>query len=184
MRNVWVEFYKCLLSSYTRRRVAPGFFPKRGGGAAARNVTDIFTFNPFKNMKNALFWNVALCISCVYRRFGGTYRLRLQGWEIRVRGTSVNRWLQAKPPVENTQHKHTQPPAHVGSSLADFLPWRWRRYVPPKRWLTQYLHSATYKKTAFFIVTAVETSTLTFKNSFPDRPYNIQDGSIIFYRQF
>jgi hypothetical protein len=38
------------------------------------------------------------------RRFGGTYRLNLQGRKIRERGTSVSRWLQI----------------HVGSPLADF----------------------------------------------------------------
>jgi hypothetical protein len=27
-------------------------------------------------MKNAVFWNVAPCCSCVNRRFGGTYRLQ------------------------------------------------------------------------------------------------------------
>jgi hypothetical protein len=32
----------------------------------------------------------------------------------------VSRWLQTEPPVENTEQKHTQPPTHVGSSLADF----------------------------------------------------------------
>jgi hypothetical protein len=42
-----------------------------------------------------------------------------------------------------------------------FLPWRWRRYVPPKRRFTQDLHGATSKKTAFFIVTTVKTSNLT-----------------------
>jgi hypothetical protein len=36
---------------------------------------------------------VALCRSCV-KRFGGTYRLHLQGRWIRERGTSVSRWLQ------------------------------------------------------------------------------------------
>jgi hypothetical protein len=29
-------------------------------------------------MKNAVFWDVASCRSCVNRRFGGTYRLHLQ----------------------------------------------------------------------------------------------------------
>jgi hypothetical protein len=52
-------------------------------------------------------------------------------------------------------------PAHAGSSLADFLlPSRWRRYVPPKHRLTQYLHGATSQNTVFFIVTAVKTSNL------------------------
>jgi hypothetical protein len=32
-----------------------------------------------------------------------------------------------------------------------FLPWRWRRSVPPKRRFTQELHGATSQKTAFFI---------------------------------
>jgi hypothetical protein len=42
-----------------------------------------------------------------------------------------------------------------------FLPWRWRRYVPPKSRFTQDLHGATSQKTAFFIVAAVKTSNLT-----------------------
>jgi hypothetical protein len=29
-------------------------------------------------MKNAVFWDVAPCISCVNRRFGGTYRLHYE----------------------------------------------------------------------------------------------------------
>jgi hypothetical protein len=45
-------------------------------------------------MKNAVFWDVAQCRYCVNRSFGGTYRLHLQG--------------------------SLQPPAHAGSSLADF----------------------------------------------------------------
>jgi hypothetical protein len=38
--------------------------------------------------------------------------------------------------------------------------WRWRRYIPPKHRFTQDLHSATSQKTAFFIVTAMESSDL------------------------
>jgi hypothetical protein len=41
-------------------------------------------------MKNAVFWDVAPCTSCVNRRFGRMYRL------------------------------HLQPPAHAGFSLGDF----------------------------------------------------------------
>jgi hypothetical protein len=44
-------------------------------------------------MKNAVFWDVASCRSCVNRRFGETYRLHFQGRKIRERGTSLNRWL-------------------------------------------------------------------------------------------
>jgi hypothetical protein len=44
-----------------------------------------------------------------------------------------------------------------------FLPWRWRRYVPPKRRITQNLHGITSQKTVFFIVTAVKNSNLSSK---------------------
>jgi hypothetical protein len=47
-------------------------------------------------MKNVVLWDVALCRSCVNRRFGGTYRLHLQGKTIRERGNSVSRWLQTE----------------------------------------------------------------------------------------
>jgi hypothetical protein len=47
-------------------------------------------------MKNAVFWDVAPCRYCVNRRFGGTYRLNLQGRKIRERGASVGRWLQTE----------------------------------------------------------------------------------------
>jgi hypothetical protein len=76
-------------------------------------------------MKNAVFWDVAQCRSCVNRRFGGTYRLHLQGRKIRERGTSVSRWLQ------------------------------FSRYVPPKRRFTQDLHGTTSQKMALFFVTIV-----------------------------
>jgi hypothetical protein len=56
-------------------------------------------------MKNAVFWDVAPCISCVKRRFGGTYRLHLQGRKIRVRGTNVCRWLQT--PSEEPEYLST-----------------------------------------------------------------------------
>jgi hypothetical protein len=46
-------------------------------------------------IKNAIIWDVAPCRFCVNRRFGGTYRLHLQGCRL-------------------------QPPAHAISSLADF----------------------------------------------------------------
>jgi hypothetical protein len=43
-----------------------------------------------------------------------------------------------------------------------FLPWRWRRYDPPKsRFNRPHLHGATPQKTTFFIVTAVKTSNPT-----------------------
>jgi hypothetical protein len=51
-----------------------------------------------KTLKNAVFSDVAPCRSCVNRRLGGKYRFHLQGRKI----------------------SELQPPAHAGSSLADF----------------------------------------------------------------
>jgi hypothetical protein len=75
-------------------------------------------------MKKAVFLGVAPYRSCVNRRFGWTYRLHLQGIKIRERETSVSRWLQS--------------------------PWKCRRYVPPKRRITQDLHGITSQEIAFF----------------------------------
>jgi hypothetical protein len=47
-------------------------------------------------MKNAVFWDVAPCRSCVNRRFGWTFRLHLHGRKIREWGTSLSRWLQTE----------------------------------------------------------------------------------------
>jgi hypothetical protein len=41
-----------------------------------------FVFICFDSKKNAVFWDVALCRSCVNRRFNGTYRIHLQGRKI------------------------------------------------------------------------------------------------------
>jgi hypothetical protein len=60
-------------------------------------------------MKNAVFWDVALCRSCVNRRSRGKYRLHLQGRKILERGTSVSRWqlTAAVPPKSRpTQDLH------------------------------------------------------------------------------
>jgi hypothetical protein len=43
---------------------------------------------------------------------------------------------------------------------------RWRLNIPPKRRLTKYLHGATFQRTAFFTVTAVKTSNLTYITEF------------------
>jgi hypothetical protein len=64
--------------------------------------------------------------------------------------------------VQLTNRHSLEPPADAGSSLI-FLPWKWRRYIPPKRLFnSQDLHGATSQKTAFFIVTVVKTSNLTY----------------------
>jgi hypothetical protein len=40
-------------------------------------------------MKNAVFWDVTPCSSCVNWRFGGTFHFQLQRRKIRERGTGV-----------------------------------------------------------------------------------------------
>jgi hypothetical protein len=54
-------------------------------------------------MKNVVFWDVALCRIWVNRRFGGTYRLHLQGGIIRKRRTRVSSWLQTETLVGATR---------------------------------------------------------------------------------
>jgi hypothetical protein len=71
-------------------------------------------------MKNVVFWDVALYRSCVTRRFGGTYRLHLQGRKIRKGGTSVSRWLQTEPRVGNNQlykNRERGRVGHMGKSI-------------------------------------------------------------------
>jgi hypothetical protein len=104
-------------------------------------------------MKNAVFWDMAPCRSCVNRRFGGTYRPYFQGRKIRERGSRC------------CNHQLTLVPR---SRI--FLLWWWRRYVPPKRRFIQDLHGATSQKTAFFIVTAAKTWNLTLFFNVFSRP--------------
>jgi hypothetical protein len=61
--------------------------------ALVRTIMNYVRFEDFTvvTMKNAVFWDVAPCSSCVNRRFGGMFRLDLQGRIIRERGTSVSR---------------------------------------------------------------------------------------------
>jgi hypothetical protein len=59
-------------------------------------------------MKNAVFWDLAPCRSCLNRRFGGTYRLHLQGRKIRERGTSVSRWLKMETIISSETSVHTR----------------------------------------------------------------------------
>jgi hypothetical protein len=56
-------------------------------------------------LKNAVFSDVAPCRTCVNRRYGGTYRLHLQGRKIRERGTSVSRWRRHIP-EDSILHNH------------------------------------------------------------------------------
>jgi hypothetical protein len=100
----------------------------------------VFSRNLMLRMKNAVFWDVAPCrCGRLNRRFGGSYRLHLQGRKILEWRTCL---------------------LVLHSRI--FLPWRCRRYDPPKRRFNRpHLHGATSQKTAFFIVTAVKTSNPT-----------------------
>jgi hypothetical protein len=61
-------------------------------------------------VKNAVFWDVAPRISCMNRRFGGTYRLHLQGRKFCERGTSVKQVAAASPPWKpQTLHVNSHP---------------------------------------------------------------------------
>jgi hypothetical protein len=100
-------------------------------------------------MKNAVFWDVALCRSCVNRRFEGTYRLHLQGIKtasekLAWTGGCRLSWVFSTVGSICSHLLTLVPRSRI------FLPCRWRRHFPPKRRFTQDLHSATSQKTAFF----------------------------------
>jgi hypothetical protein len=82
-------------------------------------------------MKNSVFWDVAPCRYFVNRRFGGMYRLHLQG---------------IRNPRAINQREQV--------ARKFLIPWRLRGYIPPKRRLPKYLHGATSKKTAFLNITS------------------------------
>jgi hypothetical protein len=90
-------------SSLADYRPGVFFFPVtsqflRLSSVPSSQTPSVYTYVGFEvftamTMKNAVFWDVAPCRSCVNRCFGGTCRLHLQGIKIRERGTSVSRWL-------------------------------------------------------------------------------------------
>jgi hypothetical protein len=88
--------YVCVLKALRQGWAKPA---QRHISGLQQNIKLFYFFVRFEvftavTMKNAVFWYVAPCSSCVNRRFGGTYRLNLQSRKIRERGTSVSRWLQ------------------------------------------------------------------------------------------
>jgi hypothetical protein len=81
-------------------------------------------------MKNAVFWDVAPCSPFVNRRFGGTYRLHLQGRKICERGTSMNRWLQTERQSKTTSYIRTGREGEwatweINSERGGQTSWRW-----------------------------------------------------------
>jgi hypothetical protein len=81
-------------------------------------------------LKSTIFWDVTPCSPLkINRRFGGKYRSACH---------LLSRWFLG---------------------LLIFRPWRWRRYVPPKRRLALTgLHCVMSQKIVLFITTAVRTS--------------------------
>jgi hypothetical protein len=96
-------------------------------------------------MKNSVFWDVGPCKFCVHRRLGGTYRPLFQSRKFRERGTSVSWVFSTGGSV--CSHMLT---LVLRSQI--FIPWIWKRHIPPKRRFTQDLHGATSQKTALFLL--------------------------------
>jgi hypothetical protein len=94
---------------------------------------------------------VALCTSCVNRCFGGNYRLHLEGRKILERPTSVSRWL----------YRTATTCSRCFLARRFFYP-EMEAILSSENWFTQDLHSTTFQKTTFFIVTAVKTSILIY----------------------
>jgi hypothetical protein len=89
-------------------------------------------------MKSTVFWNIKPCSPLIVnRRFGGTYRLHLQGrtmWWARYQLClqPASPWYLARLILQT---------------------WRWKRYVPPKRRLTfNGLHGLSSRKTVLFFL--------------------------------
>jgi hypothetical protein len=95
-------------------------------------------------LKSAVFWDVAPCTSCVNRHFRRAYHLHLQGRKI----------------------PELQPSAHAGSSLMDFSTLKMEAICSSEtsghtRSTRRHIHKA-----AFFIVTGVITSNLTWLHGY------------------
>jgi hypothetical protein len=117
-------------------------------------------YKQYKFFKSTTFWDIMSCSPLrVNRSLGETYRLHLQGRKIsQARNHRESRWAAC----------------HLLSCwlLAWFIfwPWRWRRYVTPKRRLTlNGLHDVISQKTVVFITTAVRTSIPTHTNFWFDK---------------
>jgi hypothetical protein len=90
-------------------------------------------------LKSIIFWDMTPCsLSSFNRRFGGSFRLHLQG--------------------RRNKFKNQQASKQVASCLV----WRWRRYVPPKRRLKlDRLHGVISQKMILFITNDAKTSNPT-----------------------
>jgi hypothetical protein len=122
-----------------------------------------------ETLKNVVFWDVAPCSSFMNRRFGGTYRLHLQGRKIRERGTSVSRWLASSPPWKpQILHKRNIIRAFICSSfLKIILP---SAFLPLKWVILRDIFSEILQKCTDFSIILIKTVYNWFsKNLSPDK---------------
>jgi hypothetical protein len=78
-------------------------------------------------MSIMVFWDLTPCgLVSGYQRFGGMYRLHLQGkvWLLKICKTTLH-----QKPENHDRHRHRRDNLKSVSS-----PWSWRRYILPKRW--------------------------------------------------
>jgi hypothetical protein len=103
-------------------------------------------------MKSIIFWDVTPCspLSC-NRRFGGNYRLHLQGR--RIISARTSRQAGSKQIIFQPENRYCKK-IEVAGRL---------ELGPPKRWLQlNGLHGVISQKMILFITTAVKTSNQTF----------------------
>jgi hypothetical protein len=110
-------------------------------------------------MKSIVFWDITPCSPLRFnRRFGGTYHLHLQG---RRNKFSKNQQASRFFCLRVCSCKQVPGATCLLAGLLNLFlrPWRWRRYVPPRRRLKlNGLHGAISQKIILFITTAVKTS--------------------------
>jgi hypothetical protein len=114
-------------------------------------------YNWYWQLKSIFFWDMTSCsVLSGTRRFGGTYRLHLQGRRI------VQRFAELFYDPEGL------PLACSLLCWTILLPWRWKRYVPPKRRVPlNTLHGVISQKKILFKTTAVKTSNPRYWELFP-----------------
>jgi hypothetical protein len=120
-----------------------------------RTETDPVILSVIHHRQNSLHLNMVLlsfahtniCFSVVW-----TFPLL---WKLSSSGIQRRVWTDVS--------KAAYPPASsLDSCSADFLPLRWRWYIPQKRWLTYGLHGTVFQKMETFITTVVRTSNPKF----------------------
>jgi hypothetical protein len=142
--------------------------------ASSLNYTQLMlaAFSTSTYMKSIIFWDITPCSTLKVKWcFRGTHCLHLLGQiisrarnqcESRWQADMLSRWFLARLIIR---------------------PWRWRRYVPPKRRLASNgLHGVIYQKIVLFITTTVRTSNSTYIPSKMTH-YGSRDISIFRYER-